>query len=98
MENAGRQFLEEMGLKASEDSEFKKALMQDPVNAVEKKLKVKLPKNIRITVLEEKPDELFIVIPHKGGAELSEAELESVAGGKGICWKNPSCVNTNCTN
>jgi hypothetical protein len=57
---------------------------------------VKLPKNIRITVLEEKPDELFIVIPHKGGAELSEAELESVAGGKGICWKNPSCAPSNC--
>lgn len=90
MENTGRKFLEEIALKASTDETFKKALMEDPVKVVETKLKAKLPKNFKITVLEEKPDELFIVIPQKSGAELSDAQLESVAGG-GVCWKNPAC-------
>ncbi|MGV8121471.1 MAG: NHLP leader peptide family RiPP precursor [Candidatus Xenobiia bacterium LiM19] len=90
METTGREFLQEIALKASADEAFKKVLMEDPVKVVETKLKAKLPKNFKITVLEEKPDELFIVIPQKSGAELSDAQLESVAGG-GVCWKNPAC-------
>jgi hypothetical protein len=90
MDNAGRKFLEDIGLKASEDEAYKKALLMDPVKTVEARLKAKLPKNLKITVLEEKPDELFIVVPHKGDGELSESELEAVAGG-GVCWKNPAC-------
>jgi hypothetical protein len=91
MEDKGRSFLQEIGVKASGDEAFRKALLADPVKILETRLKAKLPKNFKITVLEEKPDELFIVIPHRSGKELSDGELEAVAG-SGICWKNPSCV------
>jgi len=94
MEMTGREFLEEIGLRAAQNEDFKKALLQDPKSAVETRLQAKLPKNFKITVVEEKPDELFIVIPHKSDAELSDAQLEVIAGGKGVCWKNPSCVCT----
>jgi len=90
MDNTARKFLEEIAVKASEDEAFKKALLEDPTKVVEAKLKAKLPKNFKITVLEEKPDELFIVVPHKSDAELSDSQLESVSAG-GVCWKNPAC-------
>jgi hypothetical protein len=92
METSGRDFLEEIGLRAAQNEAFKKALLEDPKTAVETRLQAKLPKNLKITVVEEKPDELFIVIPQKSNTELSDDQLEVIAGGKGICWKNPSCV------
>jgi hypothetical protein len=94
-ENAKRKFLEDIGLKASEDEAFKKLLMDDPAKVIETRLKVKLPKNLKITVLEEKPDELFIVLPLKGGKDLSDSELASVSAG-GICWHDSSCGGCPC--
>ncbi len=71
--------------KAWKDEEFKKELVKNCKEAIEKETGVKIPDNINVTVLEETADEVYLVLPQnpaKSVAELTEAELDSVAGGQ----------------
>jgi len=62
--------------KALTDSSFRDALKADPKGTLEKELKVKLPANLKVNVVEEAPDSVYLVLPNSGGGqELSEAEL-----------------------
>lgn len=73
--------------KAWADEAFKKALMADPRMAVEREFGIKLPSSVNVRVVEETTDNLYLVLPPKNTAaergELSDLELEAVAGGKG---------------
>ena len=82
-------FLDNIVKAAKKDEKFKTILMKDPKEVIQKKLKIKLPENLKITVLEEKADEIFIVLPLKKEEvikELNDQELAEVSGG--LCWSN----------
>jgi hypothetical protein len=77
-------------LKAWKDPEFKKRLLKDPKKVFQEELSaldkgIKLPDNLNIKVVEEDPKTLYLVLPQNpqeaAGRELSDKELESVAGG-----------------
>ena len=69
-------------------------LMADPRSLMEKQLGTPIPKNVNIKVLEEASDTYYIVLPAfaKEGAELSDSDLEKVAGG-GTVKGDASCDN-----
>lgn len=90
--------------RATEDPDFRAALKSDPRLALEDEFQISIPEDAKITVLEETPDQQYIVLPPRlvgeGGA-LSEEELEAVAGGwhvtllwTGICFGDGEAPNT----
>ena len=60
--------------------------MSDPRALMEKQLGISIPKDVTVKVLEESPDTYYVVLPRmvREGGELSDADLEKVAGGKGV--------------
>lgn len=72
------------------DPAFREALIADPRAAVSELLGVELPDAVTITVHEESLTDVHLVIPaHNAEGQISEDELELVAGG--ACWTN-SCT------
>ena len=69
-----------------EDDAFRQRLIEDPKGALEQELGARLPKEVRVVVVEETADTIYLVLPSTPmagaeGGELSEQELGSVAGG-----------------
>jgi hypothetical protein len=69
-----------------EDDAFRQRLIEDPKGALEQELGARLPKELRVVTVEETQDTIYLVIPGTPMAgreelELSDQELESVAGG-----------------
>jgi len=64
------------------DASFKQQLLADPA-AVLKAEGVEIPAGYTIRVLENTDKVVNYVLPPNPNAELSDSELESVAGGKG---------------
>ena len=86
-EATGRQEMERRLIeKSSEDDAFRQRLIDDPKGAVEEELGTRLPEDVRVVTVEESADTIYLVLPGTsmaggGGGELSDRELESVAGG-----------------
>ena len=71
--------------KAWSDPKFKAELLKDPTAAIKSATNAKLPKSLKIFVHENTAKEMVFVLPYvpaKSG-ELSDSDLEMVAGGKG---------------
>jgi hypothetical protein len=68
-----------------EDEDFRQRLLDDPKAAVEQELGTRLPESIEVRVVEESPQTIYLVLPSASpfveGEELSDRELEEVAGG-----------------
>jgi hypothetical protein len=68
-----------------EDDSFRRRLLDDPKAAVEQELGTRLPESIEVRVVEESADTIYLVLPSASplgeGVELSDQELEAVAGG-----------------
>jgi Nitrile hydratase, alpha chain len=79
---------------AQKNPKYHQQLMSDPRSLMEKQLGTVIPKSVNIKVLEEANDTYYIVLPAtaKEGAELSDSDLEKVAGG-GTVKGNASCNN-----
>jgi hypothetical protein len=77
---------------AQKNPKYLQQLKSDPRGLMEKQLGTSIPKNVNIKVLEEANDTYYIVLPAfaKEGAELSDADLEKVAGG-GTVKGDASC-------
>ena len=78
--------------KAWKDEAFRRALLEDPKATLERELGVRVPEGYSLTVLEESATDRYLVLPLAPGrgGELSDAELEAVAGGEdastGTVW------------
>lgn len=65
--------------KAWEDPSFKAKLLSDPKAAIKEALGVLLPDHIQVRTVEEKADELFLVIPpNPSGVIKSEAKERAI--------------------
>lgn len=69
--------------KAWADDSFKARLLADPA-AVAAAEGIPVPPGLKIVIHENKPGELHVVLPAKPTSELSDAELEGVAGGDAL--------------
>jgi hypothetical protein len=70
--------------KAIKDESFRKQLIENPGAAIEAETGMKIPETIKIQVLQENHQTFYIVLPAQKSLfedELTEAELEHVAGG-----------------
>src|SRR4051794_4647138 len=64
--------------------EYRALFLKSPKTMIEKQLNNSLPADLEIKIVEEGPKSLYFVLPYEvaSGAELSDADLEQVAGGK----------------
>ncbi len=86
-----RQEIEEKIIaRAWQDESFKQELLSNAKSAFEKE-GIPLPENIEVRVVEENPNTIYFVLPMQPSKteELTDAELESVAGG---VWGNGNVV------
>ena len=75
--------LNEVARKSSVDPEFRKLCLTDPNAAIARVSETPLPENFRIRFVENEGANMTVVLPDLAIAEeeLSDAELETVAGG-----------------
>jgi hypothetical protein len=70
---------------AQKNPKYYELLLSDPRALMQRQLGTDIPEHVNIQVLEETPDTYYVVLPYtvREGAELSDSDLEKVAGGKG---------------
>jgi hypothetical protein len=85
-EASGREQMERRLVERSlQDDAFRQRLLEDPKGAVEE-LGTQLPEDVRVVAVEETAETIYLVLPSASslgeeGDELSDRELEAVAGG-----------------
>lgn len=67
--------------RAGENDEFRLALLNDPKAAIQKEFEVVFPEDTKIDVHVESSKVLHLIIPAGNVDELSDDQLEDVAGG-----------------
>lgn len=99
----GRQEMERRIVQKSlEDEGFRQKLLNDPKAAVEEELGAPLPEGVEIRAVEETADTVFLVLPPSGSSaggdneEISDQDLDAVAGGAGDRPTENTCVGPNC--
>ncbi len=77
------------------DDAFRQRLLADPRAALEEELGTRLPEELQVRAVEETADTIYLVLPSASpvageGGELSDRELEAVAGG----WGDPTVADS----
>ena len=99
-EGTGRAEMERRLVERSlEDDVFRQQLLADPRAIIERELGTQLPEEVTVVAVEETADTIYLVLPSAApigaGAELSDQDLEAVAGGG--TWNTAGCGSTaNC--
>jgi len=87
-----REIKDQIIKKAQSDEDFRKALMDNPKEALGQ-LGVQVPEKVEIKVVEESPQVLYLVLPVNPD-ELTDEQLDDVAAA-GFCFKcDPHCLFT----
>jgi hypothetical protein len=80
-----------------EDEEFRQRLLAEPRAAIEQELGIRLPESIEVRVVEESAETIYLVLPSASplgeGVELSDQELEALAGGCSLIDPQPTQIN-----
>lgn len=81
--NARSQMTQRLLERASKDPAFRQSLLRDPSAAVKQELGVDVPANVKLHVVEENRENLYLVLPLQkdGSGKLSDEQLATVAGG-----------------
>lgn len=102
----GRREMQRVVIQRSmQDDAFRRALLADPRAAIGREFGSELPEGGEIRVVEETADVVYIVLPPRSSVgpsgELSDSDLEAVAGGDAgpwppkntgsTCW--PECIS-----
>jgi hypothetical protein len=81
--------------RATSDPDFRNRLVSNPNETISQALGVPLPRNVAVRVIEEQPGEVVLVLPAQPaptGSQLSDADLEAVAGGGTVdSWGGDLC-------
>ena len=68
-----------------QDEEFRQRLLDDPKGTLEQELGTRLPEGVVVRVVQESAQSIYLVLPFASavgeGGEVSDRELEAVAGG-----------------
>ncbi len=90
-----------LGKFAAESNSYREKLKNDPREVIQRQFGIDVPGSMNIKVLEESADTAYVVLPHivEQGDELSDADLEAVAGGHSIikeanCQDSDGALNT----
>ena len=70
--------------KALKDNDFKQRLISDPREVLKEEFNISIPSSINLNVIEEKENEITLVIPNDGfskSEELNPEELDLISGG-----------------
>src|SRR5919112_6181535 len=86
-EGGGRAEVERRLVERSlQDEEFRQRLLADPKGTLEQELGRGLPEGVQVRAVEESADTIYLVLPSASrvgqGGEVSDKELEAVAGGE----------------
>jgi hypothetical protein len=69
-----------------EDEDFRQRLLDDPKGTIEQELGSRLREGVEVRVVQESADTIYLVLPSASavgeGEEISDQDLEEVAGGK----------------
>lgn len=89
--NAERSRWEPILSRAASDPAFRRRLLEEPRGALRSAFGIELPPGFRLKVIEKDPDtDVLLVLPDPHpGEELSEEELDAVAGGTDPTWEDP---------
>ncbi len=94
MEQRKQEIIQTVISKAWEDSNFRKELIADPVTAIEKLsgIKIVLPEGKTLVIADQTDkSKVYLTIPAEPemeNMELTEEQLESIAGGKNPIWSS----------
>ena len=99
---AGRAEMERTLVQRSmEDDSFRQMLLDDPKATVEQELETQLPEDVEVSVVQESAETIYLVLPSASpiveGEELSDRELEEVAGGGGTTVDWSGCASCVCS-
>ena len=82
------------------DESFRQRLLEDPKAAVEQEIGTRLPEEVKVVAIEETTDTVYLVLPSASPAgetgELSDRELESVAGAGWGSVETEWCTGPDC--
>ncbi|MDO3408489.1 NHLP leader peptide family RiPP precursor [Saccharibacillus sp. CPCC 101409] len=74
--------------KAWEDEKFRLRLMSDPKAALREAFGVELPGHIKLTAVEESPQDFYLVIPPHPSAVIPQAERITIE--PAAMWNSPA--------
>ena len=69
--------------KAANDALYREALLRDPRGLLTKHLGRELPDWLKVEVVQERADTIYLIAPHVPSEDLVDEDLEMLAGGKG---------------
>jgi len=90
---------QEITKRARIDPEFRKLALSNPAEAVKEASNIEVPANFKVRFVEADGANMIITLPEPVGkeGELSDAELEQVAGGgRGVSACGVSCAGASC--